>query len=373
MNPYTPEKLPPTNLDYQRLLILVGKANAELARYDGLLQSIAQGKVVNQGALLLPTFSRREATLSSKIEGAQATLGEVLEQEAGLLKEGEKYWDIQEIDNYYKVLLFAPHHLARAPINLFLIQMMHKELLNSVRGQNKHPGEFRKSQNRIGKPDSPEEEAIFVPPSPLQLQDHLEAWASYLASEEEEPLIQTALMHAQFELLHPFEDGNGRIGRLLVPLYLFQKKLLSQPMFSLSAYLERKRDAYYARLLAISQERDWNGWIDFFLNAVVVQASEDVKKIQAIMSLYQEMKDQIAKLTRSRFAIIVLDALFKNPVFSTSDFVTKTEIPKPTALNLLRKLKEARILSEYRRSRGRRPTVLCFDQYLEILAKNVIK
>lgn len=358
MNPYVPENLPPAHLDYERLIILVGRANAELARYDGLLQGI-----VNPGVLLSP-LTTEEAVLSSKIEGTQATIDEVLEQEAGLLKEGEKYQDIQEIVNYRAALLAARSHLNHSPISLFLIRQMHERLLDSVRGQDKDPGQFRKDQNWIGRPGTPLEEATYVPPSPLQLQDNLEAWVTYLASNEGEPLIQTALIHAQFELLHPFKDGNGRIGRLLIPLYLFQKKLLSQPMFYLSSYLERNRETYYTRLLAISQERDWNGWIGFFLNALVVQATENIKKVRTIMRLYREMKEQVVELTNSRFAIQVIDALFDKPVFQASDFVHRTGIPKPTALSLLRQLKKADILMELRPGSGRRPAVLCFARLL---------
>ena len=354
-----PIKLPPGPLDFGRLIGPVGRASAALARYDGLLQGI-----VNPAVLLSP-LTTQEAVLSSKIEGTQATVDEVLEQEAGLIKEGEKYRDIQEIVNYRAALMAARNHLADSPLGLFLVRQMHARLMDSVRGQDKEPGQFRKDQNWIGRPGSPLEEATFIPPAPLQLQDHLESWAKYLDSGEGEPLIQTALAHAQFELLHPFKDGNGRIGRLLIPLYLYQKKLLSQPMFYLSAYLERHRDAYYAGLLAISREGDWDGWIEFFLKAVEVQAGENIRKVKTIMGLYQEMKAQVAELTRSGYAIAVLDALFDKPLFQTSDFVTRTGIHKPTALGLLRQLKKAGILQEIRPASGRRPGILCFARLLD--------
>ena len=218
MKPYEPNKLPLEGLDYQRLFAVVGDANAELARYDGLLQG-----VVNPSVMLSP-LTNEEAVLSSKIEGTQATIDEVLEQEAGLIKEGKKYNDIQEIINYREALRSAHHYLGERPITLSLVRELHKVLLNTVRGQDKTPGEFRKDQNWIGNYGYPIEQAAFVPPNPLQLQDHLEAWQTYMESTDIDLLLQTAVVHAQFELLHPFKDGNGRIGRILIPLFLFSKE-----------------------------------------------------------------------------------------------------------------------------------------------------
>ena len=232
MTPYKPDKLPLTDLDYQRLLPLVGQANAALARYDGLLQGIPNPSV------MLSPLTTQEAVLSSKIEGTQATVDEVLEQEAGLLKEGEKYKDIQEISNYREALYSAREYLKDYPIRLGFVRELHRILLDSVRGQDKTPGEFRKDQNWIGKYGCTIEQAKFVPPNPLQLQDFLQDWECYLNSDDIDFLLQTAVVHAQFEIIHPFKDGNGRIGRILIPLFLYQKKVLSQPMFYLSEYLE---------------------------------------------------------------------------------------------------------------------------------------
>ncbi|MBC8414096.1 Fic family protein, partial [bacterium] len=266
MKPYEPQKLPLEGLDYQRLFALVGEANAELARYDGLLQGI-----VNPAIMLSP-LTNEEAVLSSKIEGTQATVDEVLEQEAGLIKEGEKYKDIQEIINYRDALRSSQEYLDERPINLSFVRELHKILLTSARGQDKTPGEFRKDRNWIGTYGCTMEQASFVPPNPLQLQDHLEAWQAYMKSGDIDLLLQTAVVHAQFELLHPFKDGNGRIGRILIPLFLYQKKKLSKPMFYLSAYMEAHREEYYARLQSISREGDWDGWIAFFLTAITEQA-----------------------------------------------------------------------------------------------------
>jgi len=266
MQPYIPDTLPLTELDYRLLLPLVGQANATLARYDGLLAGI-----LNPAVMLSP-LTTQEAVLSSKIEGTQVTVDEVLEQEAGLLKEGEKYKDIQEISNYRQALFAAREYLEAYPIRLSFVRELHRILMNSVRGQDKMPGEFRRDQNWIGYQGCTIEQASFVPPNPLQLPDYLQLWERYLDSKDLDPLIQTAVVHAQFELLHPFKDGNGRIGRILIPLFLYQKRALSQPMFYLSEYLENHRDEYYQRLKAISADKDWNHWIAFFLRATIAQA-----------------------------------------------------------------------------------------------------
>ena len=187
--------------------------------------------------------------------------------------------------------------------------------MSSVRGKDKTPGEFRRKQNWIGRDGCTIEEATFVPPNPVQLPDHLQAWAAYIDSDDVDFLIQTAIMHAQFELLHPFMDGNGRIGRILIPLFLFQKEKLSQPMFYLSEYLETHRDEYYARLNGISAAHDWNGWIAFFLRAIAEQATQNAQRVAAIRALYAEMKVRIQATTRSQYTVHLLDAIFTKPIF----------------------------------------------------------
>ncbi|MGB5964646.1 MAG: Fic/DOC family N-terminal domain-containing protein [Sulfurimonadaceae bacterium] len=360
MNPYIPNELPLDNLDYQRLFAYVGDANAELARYDGLLQG-----VVNPAVLLSP-LTTNEAVLSSKIEGTQATLDEVLEHEAGLNMSAEKTHDIQEVMNYRSALMQAKDFLVDNALSLYLIRQMHHTLMDSVRGEHKTPGSFRTDQNWIGKYGCSIEDASFVPPAPLILQEYLEKWEQYIQGDDIDALVQLAIIHAQFELLHPFKDGNGRIGRLLIPLFLYKKNKLASPMFYLSAYLERHREEYYARLSAISSENDWNGWIEFFLKAITVQAKENALKVQKMTQLYDEMKERIVEATRSQYAIQVLDAIFFQPVFKTTDFVTRTGITKQTALALLKQIREAGDLVVIREGRGRQASILAFPALLTI-------
>ncbi len=358
MLPYVPQALPLATLDYSRIIGKVGQANAALARYDGMLQGI-----VNAAVLLSP-LTTSEAVLSSKIEGTQATVDEVLEYEAGIEFTGEKNADIQEVVNYRKALTLATEALAHQPITLSLMRQMHGVLMNSVRGSDKSPGQFRNQQNWIGSLNCPIEQATFVPPSPLQLRDHLEAFESYLGTNDFDALVQTAIIHAQFELIHPFMDGNGRIGRLMIPLFLYQKKVLASPMFYLSEYLEARRELYYARLRGISENADWTGWVEFFLDAIIAQAHANTDRVRKIMELYEDMKSRISHLTRSQYAIAVLDALFDRPIFQSADFIQRTNIPKQSALPILRKLREDGILVPLREQSGRRPAVLAFAALL---------
>ncbi|MBT5541081.1 MAG: Fic family protein [Alphaproteobacteria bacterium] len=370
MTPYVPDILPLRGLDYQLLFGLVGDASSELARYDGLLQGIPNPEV------MLSPLTTKEAVLSSKIEGTQATVDEVLEQEAGLLKEGDKYKDIQEISNYRSALFQASEYLKDYPIRLSVVRELHKTLLSGVRGQDKTPGEFRLNQNWIGREGCSIEEATFVPPNPLRLNEFLQDWEQYLDYVENNFLLQTAIIHAQFELIHPFKDGNGRIGRILIPLFLYQKKQLSQPMFYLSEYLEANRDEYYQRLGNISGQQDWNGWIAFFLRAIAHQAKDNSHRVKKIMELYDEMKVKVREVTRSQYSVYLLDAIFNKPIFSSSDLIKQFnqdyEIHEKTTPGLLRQLRDANILKTLRKGSGRRPSVLCFPRLINLAeGKNI--
>ena len=364
MQPYTPELLPIKALDKAALFTAVGEANAALARYDGLLMGM-----VNPAVMLSP-LTNEEAVLSSKIEGTQATVEEVLEFEAGE-EEGdeEKRRDIQEIINYRKALMLAKESVAERPIRLALVREMHRILMDSVRGANKEPGHFRKEQNWIGAPGCAIEEATFVPPSPLQLMDHLQAWQAYLESDDIDPIVQTAIVHAQFELLHPFKDGNGRIGRLLIPLFLYSKGRLTSPMFYLSAYLEHHRDEYYARLRAISRQGDWSGWCAFFLRAVSSQAKQNSAILREIMELYEVTKLQVRDITRSPHSAALVDALFDRPIFTAADIAKRAGVPKPTVHKLIKDLLDEGVLATVREAAGRRPAILTFAELLNTVER----
>jgi len=358
--PYKPTQLPPEKIDFQILSKPTGDATADLCRYDGLVQGI-----VNPSIFLSP-LTTQEAVLSSKIEGTQATVDEVLEKEAGMKLEISKERDVQEIINYREALHKSREYLVDYPVTLSFICGLHKILLNSVRGNNKNPGQLRHDQNWIGRPGAAIEEASFVPPPPMRLRDHLEDLLKFLHDDKIDPLIQSAIGHAQFELIHPFDDGNGRIGRILIPLFLYSKKRISEPVFYISAYLESHRDEYYNCLQGISKYGDWNGWILFFLRAVSEQSRINCDKIHRIMTFYEEMKTELQNLTHSQYTITVLDEIFSRPIFSSTDFIARTGIPRPTANKILYQMKDVEILTELRPASGRQPTVYAFRQLLGI-------
>lgn len=361
--PFTPDTLPFNGIDWQNLIELIIKANSTLARYDGRLESIPNPE------LLLSPLLTQEAVLSSRIEGTQATLEEVLEFEADPRKPSKRYDDIEEILNYRKSLYLAKDELQDRPLCLNLIKSIHQSLLRGVRGQYKSRGEFRETQNWIGKPNTPMEEATYVPPPPDCLLKHLSNWEKYCHYDEKDRLVQLAIVHAQFEIIHPFLDGNGRIGRILIPIFLFEKKVLSSPTFYISAYFEANRDEYYARLLAISEQGDWTGWIKFFLRAIIEQAAKNSQKAQDIMSLYNEMKEKIANLTHSRFAIQTMDFLFHRPIFTSSLFVTDSQITKASVNRILKSLHKGDVIDTITEARGRTAALYVFPELLAIIQK----
>ena len=360
MKPYKPESIPLPKLDWGSLVRLIGKANAALARYDGILQGI-----VNPGVLLSP-LTTQEAVLSSRIEGTQATLEEVLQFEAAPERKPERYEDIQEIINYRKAMNMAIGSLQKRPISLNLIKEIHSVLLDSARGRDKGRGNFRRIQDWIGRPGSPVEKATFVPPEPSGLMDHLSNLEKYVHHDEEDRLVQLAIVHAQFELIHPFIDGNGRVGRILIPLFLYEKEMLSSPMFYLSAYLEAHRERYYEKLKSISGQRDWHGWIRFFLTAVIEQAKSNSEKATAILKLFDRMKQEMPGIIRTQYVVQAIDALFDRPIFTSTEFVKRSGIPKPSGMRILAALQKEKRLVPIREGRGRRAAILMFSDLIAI-------
>ena len=261
----------------------------------------------------------------------------------------------------------AVQWLKDKPITLNLIRQIHGILLDSVRGKDKARGSFRTGQNYIGKPGTPVEQATYVPPSPLILAGCLDSFEKYINYDEKDRLVQLAIIHAQFEIIHPFMDGNGRLGRILIPLFLYEKKVLDSPMFYISEYLEANRDEYYARLLAVSEESKWDDWIEFFLKAIVTQAKANSFKAKSVLDLYDRKKVKLSELTHSQYVIKVLDTIFARPLFSTSDFIKISKIPKESAIRLLRLLKKENILTTLRAGKGRSPEILVFNKLFDIV------
>ncbi len=209
--------------------------------------------------------------------------------------------------------------------------------------------------------------ARFVPPSPLQLQDALDGWERYIHSTDDDPIVQAAIAHAQFEILHPFNDGNGRIGRMLVPLLLYQRKALSRPMFYLSDYLEAKRNEYYDALLAVTATSGWSGWVDFFAMAVTSQAEANLGKVRAIRDLYEDMRRRFVELTHSQYAAAAVDVFFMRPIISGPDFARLAAFNnRITANGTLRQLDASGLIKIVREGLGRRAAVYAMPQLINI-------
>ena len=359
--PTTPPTLPVTELDWQRLMPMISRANAALGRYDGLLRSLPNP------AVLLSPITTNEAVLSSRIEGTQATLEEVIQQDAGIEAPADRYEDLEEVRNYRAALSLAEESLEDRRLSLSMIKQIHQRLMQGVRGENKTPGQFRIDQNWIGRPGCTMQNARFIPPNPIVLLDALQEWEAYFSSDDEDPVLQIAVVHAQFEILHPFKDGNGRIGRMLIPLLLFQRGLLSRPMFYLSEYLEEHRETYYDQLLAITQNGNWQGWIEFFTQAVITQAGTNLTKAQEILALYNQLKPQFIEATHSQFAVPALDTFFSKPIINSTDFAKLADIDnRVTANGILTKLSDKQLIQVFRIGSGRTPNIYILGRLLNI-------
>lgn len=356
-------KFPPQDISWGRLVPLIGRANAALARYDGLIAAIPNASV------LLSPLTTQEAVLSSKIEGTNVTMGEVLEMEAG--GDGNvtqpKREDAEEIRNYRRALSFAAHSISERPLSQHLLREVHALLMDGVRGRDKDPGAFRNEQNWIGPHGCSMDQANFVPIPQEHLQSGLDAWALYTGSlDEPDPLVQLAIIHAEFEALHPFKDGNGRLGRMVIPLFLFSRGILSGPNFYMSGYLEQRREQYVQSMRAISRDGAWTEWCAFFLEGIVDQASENQAKAQSILDLYQWTLGKVVEVTHSQHSARAVDFLFSRPIFASTHFIEGSGIPKPTALRFLGLLRDAGILQQIQDGAGRRPAIFAFSMLLNI-------
>ena len=360
---YQHSRFPPEeHLDWPRLVPHLGAASAAVARFDGMLEAVP-----NPDVLLAPLLMC-EAERSSRIEGTQASVSDVLEIEAKSEEPTDRLGqDAREIINYVSAMRESEQLLRSLPLSGRVIRAAHKTLLSGVRGQGRSPGAYRRGPNWIGSPGCTIEEATYVPVDAQDLPDALSRWERYMHADQPDALIQAAALHAEFEALHPFLDGNGRVGRMLVPLFLWKNNLIRRPVFYISEYLEANRKVYYERLLAISREGDWSGWCRFFLVAMRRQAEANLAKTQRILSLYEAMKSKVSAATRSRYTVHALDAIFSKPIFRAAAFAKLAEIPPPTAHRILNRLRASGILDEIRPAKGRRSAILAYWDLLRVL------
>ncbi len=347
--PFTPPQLPP-DIDIISLVGLLTDARDSVARYDEAVNRLHNPTIIRR------TFETKEAVLSSRIEGTQATFEEVLEFDAGEIEseENEKQRDYREIANYRQAIDYGREILKEKPLDENVFKELHKELLNSVRGKNESPGKFRTHQVHIGPPGATLDEASYVPPAHTEIPALISNLAHYMHSDDQpDRLIQAAVMHYQFEAIHPFADGNGRVGRLLIPLYLFEKGLTKYPNLYVSEFLEMHRRDYYERLNGVSENGEWLEWIEFFLRAVREQAKISKERVDRIESLYRQLRERLPEFN-SIYASRLLDALFTQPTFTPTSIAKRANIQNAqTTLNLIAKFVKAGLIRDLTPKRER--------------------
>jgi Fic family protein len=336
---YVPPSLP-TEIDLSREAIMaMSAADRAIGALDGI------GGWMPNPYLLVQPFLHREAVLSSRIEGTQASLSDLAVFEAAVPAPGLPP-DVREVANYVKALEFALAPERDLPISMRLFQRLHEVLMEGVRGQDQRPGEFRTIQNYIGRPGSRIEDASYVPPPPQQMMESLYDFERFLHSPTTlPPLVRLAMTHYQFEAIHPFRDGNGRVGRLLVALLLVEERLISQPLLYLSAFFEAHRGAYYERLSAVSQNGDWDAWIRFFLQAVAEQATDAVERARRLLALRDTYHGRLQAARASALPMKLVDGLFMSPVVTVVGAMHELDVTHRAASLIVDKLVNAEILT----------------------------
>ncbi|MCW5774847.1 MAG: Fic family protein [Phycisphaeraceae bacterium] len=337
---YVPDPLPASVQWRSSLLTVLSAADRALGRLAGVGQNLPNPH------LLIGPFMRREAVLSSRIEGTQASLSDLVLFEA--IPDAEpRIADVREVYNYVRALEHGMSRLSTPPMSLRLVREMHELLMRGVRGDSANPGEFRTIQNWIGPSGGSISDATFVPPPPKELIPALNAFESYLhAKTDLPPLVRLAMVHYQFEAIHPFLDGNGRIGRLLITLLLCMEGILPGPLLYLSAYLERERNAYYSHLLAVSREGKWDEWVEFFLRGVAEQSMDAVTRATRLVELRDEYRRRLTGVRGSALPLRLADELFAHPAVSVARVCDALGVTRRSAQINVDKLVAAGILRE---------------------------
>ena len=354
---YVPAALPPAIAWGETIAFSLSAADRSIGRLAG------EGRHLPNPHLLIRPFIRKEAVLSSRIEGTQTSLGELLAVEAGAAVERSPA-DLHEVGNYVVALEYGLRRLNSLPLSLRLVRELHERLMRGVRGDISTPGEFRRSQNWIGRPGSTLEDATYVPPPPAELMPCLAAWERYLHDESMPPLVHAALIHAQFEAIHPFLDGNGRVGRLLITLLMVQRNVLPSPLPYLSAYFERTRQDYYARLLGITERGEWEEWLVYFLDGVAAQSEDAIERIQRIDELLSGWKFELVQ-DRSRLPERALDMFSANPFWTVRSLAERLDVAFTTAQRAVNRLEALGAVS--RVGDERRNRVYCAQAILAVL------
>jgi len=316
---------------------LLGEAEAALGRLAGI------SGLLPSPSLLTRPYVLREALSSTRIEGTRATMAEVLESDAS---DERPNADVEEVLGYIDALTWGLAQLDKLPLSSRLLREMHRRLLAGTRGRSRAPGELRTTQNWIGAPGSTIETAEFVPPPAQELADLLTDWERFANEDTGLPvLVQNALLHAQFETIHPFLDGNGRLGRLVLVLFLIARGRIAEPLVYLSSYIEADRERYYESLRAVRQRGDATPWIDLLLEAIESQANDAVGRTRQVIEIRERYREEAARLsTANAFALV--DVICESPVLTSRLVERRLDVSRPTALRLLSRLEERGVLRE---------------------------
>jgi Fic family protein len=355
-------KFPP-ELNIKSFIKQLLKADNALARYDQML------KTMHNSELLLAPLRNQEAVISSRMEGTISTMDEILQYQADFEHDesgaNDVRSEIRETVLYEMALKDAQRKMEEGqPLSKYLIRAAHERLLSHGRGALKAPGQFKTEQNFLADKNR---KVVFVPISPERLEEGLDLMFNFIEKSDEEDLIKVALTHVEFESLHPFKDGNGRIGRMLITLMSWKSGLIKQPHYYISGYFEEHKDEYIDSMRRVSEHNDWNGWCEFFLKAVEAQAINNLEIVERIKNLYDEMKEKFADALNSRHSGAVLDFVFTYPVFRTNKLTNSTKFNKASVPGFLKLLVENKLLTITEEGSGRRPARYSFEPLMELL------
>lgn len=358
-------QFPPKDIKYDRFIDSLIKATDAIARYDQML------KTMHNSEILLAPLRNQEAVISSRMEGTISTMDEILKYEANNTNKSELNpnnvrSEVLETILYRRALTNAQEAIKVGyKLSTSFIKTLHQQLLFFGRGAKKSPGEFKKEQNYLA--DKLKKNILFIPISPEKLLDGLEDLFQYIDESDHTTLVKVALMHIEFEALHPFHDGNGRIGRMLITLLLWSSGVISEPHFYVSGYLEENKDEYIDTMRNVSDKGDWELWCEFFLKAIESQAIRNLDIADRIRELYEEMKLIFAESLSSKWSINALDFLFTNPIFRNNSFTSKSGIPGPTASRFTRVLLEKELIITLEEPSGRRPGLYSFEPLMQLV------
>jgi Fic family protein len=361
---YHYDMFPPTTLDYAKIVHQLVSATDAIARFDQML------KKMHNSEILLAPLRNQEAVISSRMEGTISTMDEILKYEADY-NEGEDTSsstrsDVIETVLYQRALKASQQALSDGyPLSEHLIKAAHEKLLSFGRGAAKTPGKYKTEQNYLV--DRTKRNVLFTPIAPITLHEGLEKLFAYIQNSTDPVLVKTAVSHVEFEALHPFKDGNGRIGRMLITLMLWVEGVISAPHFYISGYFEKNKDEYIDMMRNVSSSNNWTEWVVFFLKAIEQQAIRNLTIAENISNLYDRMKNEFSEALSSRFSVQALDYVFTNPVFRNNKFTQNSGIPSQTASRFTRVLVEKDLLRILEEPSGRRAALFVFEPLMELV------